>query len=377
MKKILILGAGEMQVPVIKKVKELGLYSYVADYNPLAPGFIYADQKVVVSTDDYEGILSVAKQFSVDGILTTSDFPVNIVAKVSHQLGLSSMTESVAEICTNKFRQRILFQSARINVPYFKLCSNILDTANLNNFPYVVKPVDSSASRGVKKVSSRIELEEHFADALNYSKIKSVLLEEFIEGREFSVETLTQKNITHIIAITEKLVIGEHEGYFVEDTHIEPARISSAERLLIEREVKNAIDIIGINNCPTHTEIKLNNKGAFIVEIACRLGGDYITSDLVPLSTGVDMLANLIRISLGEDIIVYPSLNRHACIQFINSTNYNRCKSYIESENNHIVRSEIKGYHNREIKNSLDRMGYIIIIGDTLEEMEYNLSLIK
>jgi carbamoyl-phosphate synthase large subunit len=371
------LGAGEMQVPVIKKAKELGIYSIVADYNSSAPGFEYADKKVLVSTDDYEGILNIARQFSVDGVLTTSDFPVNIVAKVSHQLNLCSMSESVAEICTNKFHQRTIFKDSGINVPFFRLCSNFRDTTDLSNFPYIIKPVDSSASRGVKKVTSRAELETYFVDALNYSKVKQVLLEEFIEGREFSVETLTQKNKTNIIAITEKLVIGEKEGYFVEDTHIEPARLSSEERLLIETEVMKAIEVIGIDNCPTHTEVKLNEKGAFIIEIACRLGGDFITSDLVPLSTGVDMLANLIRVSLGEDINVYPTWSRYACIQFLNSVNYKRCKSFIESGDKHIIRYEIKEFHNRIIKNSLDRMGYIIILGNTQEEIEYNLSLIE
>jgi carbamoyl-phosphate synthase large subunit len=377
MKRILILGAGEMQVPVIRKANELGIYSFVADYDPMAPGFSYADQKVYVSTNDYDGILSVAKQFQVDGILTTSDFPVNIVAKVSQELGLSSMSESVAAICTNKFKQRVIFRNSSINVPFFRLCSKPEDVGDLNNFPYIIKPVDSSASRGVKKVFSKTDLQEHFSDALNYSKIKNVLIEEFIEGREFSVETFTRKNITSIVAITEKLVIGENQGYFVEDTHIEPARISPEEKILIEREVKKAIETIGLNNCPTHTEIKLNEKGAFIVEIACRLGGDYITSDLVPLSTGVDMLGNLIRISLGEDIMVIPSLQKHACIQFLNSKNYDRCKSFIESGDRHIVRYEIKEYHNREIKNSLDRMGYIILQGDIQDEIESILLLIK
>lgn len=98
------------------------------------------------------------------------------------------------------------------------------------------------------------------------------------------------------------MVIGEKQGYFVEDTHIEPARISEREYKLISDTVLNTIKLIGLNNCPSHTEIKLNDTGAYIIEIACRLGGDYITSDLVPLSTGVDMLENLINCSLGIPI---------------------------------------------------------------------------
>ena len=111
-----------------------------------------------------------------------------------------------------------------------------------------------------------------------YSRHHQVLIEDFIVGREFSVETFTQNNETSIVAITEKMVIGEKQGYFVEDTHIEPARISEQEYKLIADTVLNAIKLIGLDNCPSHTEVKLNDTGAYIIEIACRLGGDYITS---------------------------------------------------------------------------------------------------
>lgn len=377
MKKILIIGAGEMQVPVIKKSRELGIYSLVVDYDSLAPGFIFADKKILLSTNDFDGILSIAKQFHIDGILTTSDLPVNVVAKVSNRLGLYSMSEYVADLCTNKFNQRVLFQNSGINAPYFKLCSNIDDAVGLTNFPYVIKPIDSSASRGVKKIHSQLELKEHFIDSLNYSVSKKVIVEEFIDGREFSVETYTQNGITSIIIITEKLIIGEEDGFFVEDTHIEPARISLSEKRIIESEVIKAIKVMGINNCPTHTEVKLNNKGAFIIEIACRLGGDYITSDLVPLSTGVDMLGNLINISLGESINTDNTCKKYSCIQFLNTRNYDRCKLFIKAGNKHIVRSEIKEHHNRKIKSSIDRMGYIILQADTKEEIESILLIIK
>jgi len=377
MKKILILGAGEIQLPVIKKAREMGLYTIVVDYNPSAPGFDYADEKYVESTNDFEQVLTIARKCQIDGILTTSDFPVNVVAKISHDLGLCSMSEYVASLCTNKNMQRQLFKDSNVKVPFFKLCHSIDDTSYLNDYPYIVKPVDSSASRGVRKVSSREELVVAFSEALKYSTSKNVLVEEFIEGREFSVETYTQHDKTSIIAITEKLVIGEDVGYFVEDTHIEPARISLNEKKLIESEVRTAIKVIGLNNCPTHTEIKLNDKGAYIIEIACRLGGDYITSDLVPLSTGVDMLANLFRISLGEEIDATPTINKSSCIQFLNTENYNRCRLFIESGDQHIVRYEIKEYQHKAIKDSLDRLGYILLQGDTQEEIESILQLIK
>lgn len=372
-KKILILGAGEMQVPIIKRSKDLGYYTIVADYNKEAIGFDYADEKQYISTNDYNSLLRFSICNNIDGILTTSDMPVNVVAKISEQLGLFSMSTKVAEICTNKYLQRKLFQKNKINVPWFNLCTSERDLEKCDDFPLIVKPIDSSASRGVKMVNSYEELLIAYKEALKFSPSCKVIVEQYIGGKEYSVETLTQNYQTSIIAITEKLVRGEN--YFVEDTHIQYARISSEEDDIIKTIVLEAINTLGVNNSPTHTEIKIFNKRPYIIEIACRLGGDYITSDLVPLSTGIDMLGNLIKLSVGETIDVKKIINKYSCVQFINELNYNKCKEFIYTEEN-IIKYEIKPFSNKDIKNSLDRLGYIIFQRDTLQELENTLKKI-
>lgn len=368
MKKLLILGAGIIQVPIIRKAKESGYYTVVADYDEKAPGFKYADKVSTISTIDKEAVLELAIQERVDGILTTSDYPVNVVAYVGEKMNLPTMSTEVADICTNKYKQRSLFLNNGIKTPFFKLCDVTQDLSVFNEFPYIVKPCDSSASRGVKKVNNKEELKHAFDDAMSYSRSSQVLIESFIEGREFSVETLTQNKVTHVINITEKITKGEDLGYFVEDVHLEPARLSDKERILIEKEVLEATTLIGFDNCPSHTEIKLNEKGAFIIEIACRLGGDYITSNLVPLSTGVDMLDNLIRIAMGKPIDVEKKINKVSFIQFLNQDNYYDCIQFIEENKDVIQAYEIEEKHNRPIKSSLDRMGYIIMQVDSYEE---------
>lgn len=377
MKRLLILGAGAMQLPVIKKAKELGLFTLVADYDVNAVGLKYADKAAVISTNDLESILFFAKEERIDGILTTSDYPVNTVAYIGEQMALPAMPINVAKICTNKYLQRELFHSVSINTPFYQLCDASTDINVFTDFPYIVKPVDSSASRGVKKVENQGQLINAFQTALSYSNKKKVLLESYISGREFSVETFTQNKITTIISITEKLTRGEECGYFVEDTHIEPARITKKEHNLISEEVLRAIKAIGFDNCPSHTEVKLNSEGVYIIEIACRLGGDYITSDLVPLSTGIDMLENLIRLSVGEDINVKSSISKYSCVQFLNEKNYYSCKKFIETGNKYIKRFEIYPYSDKLIKNSLDRLGFIILQTDTQKELENILNRLR
>lgn len=377
MKKILVLGAGKIQVPVINKIKELGYYSIVVDFDPQAEGAKYADKFYPISTNDLGHVLEVAKKHSIDAILTTSDYPVNVVAEIGKQLKLPAMSVEVANICTNKYLQREFFRINNINTPQFKLIETKEDLALIDFFPCVVKPLDSSASRGVKEVSSQEALLQQYPISLDYARSRKIIVEEFIEGREFSVETLSQNEETYIIQITEKQTLGSEKGYFVEDTHIVPARISNDEYRRIEQTVRLVIKKMGINNCPTHTEIKVNSRGVFIIEIACRLGGDYITSDLVPLSTGIDMLENLIHLALGEKLIVDKTKQEVAAIQFINPSNYDRCNKFIQTQNKYIIRCEINEYKDNEITDSGDRLGYIILNTPTMDVMDDLLISIK
>lgn len=372
MKKILVLGAGVMQVPVIQKIKVMGHIPIVVDYDPQAPGFVYSTNNYLTSTLDYEGVLKIAKDEEVDGILTTSDAPVRIVARVAKVLGLKAMSEEVADICTNKLRQRCLFKRYNVGAPYFDIIDKNNRDINFNLFPCIVKPIDSSASRGVSIAQVQSDLKYCIDFAFKYSKSDKILIEQFVGGREFSVETFTQDGQTTVVAITEKHLLDN--GYFVENVHIEPALVSENENNLIQQEVIKAIASIGLDNAPTHTEVKLWNGKVYIIEIACRLGGDYITADLVPLSTGVDMLANLIRLAIGDNIDVSRKWNKYAAIQFVNNTNYSACKSYIENNSHTIVRCEILPYSSNLIRNSLDRLGYIIIEGNNRNYIDMELN---
>lgn len=370
MKKIMILGAGIVQVPVIKKVRNLQYKTIVVDVNPDAPGMQYGDVALAISTNDYEKVLKAAKDYEIDAILTTSDFPVNNVAAVAAELNLPAMTPETAKICTNKFLQREFFSKNGISHPFYRLINSTDEVKDLTNYPYVIKPISSSGSRGVFMVNNFPELEEKFQETQSYSSDTKLLVEQYIGGREFSVESLTQNNHTSVIAVTEKITRGEEFGAFVEDLHMIPARITAEEEKLIADEVRNLIAKLGVDNCPTHTEVKLYEGKVFVIEIACRLGGDFITSDLVPLHSGIDMLENLVNISVGKPIEINKTINKTACIQFLNSDNYFRCKEFVSTGNSLIVRSEIEEYHNNPVLNSNQRMGYIIMQASRKEEIE-------
>ena len=364
--KILLLGAGEMQVPLILKAKESGLFTIVADYNPDAPGFKYADVGSFSSTTDENAILELAKKEKIDGIATSSDFPVRIVSSVCYKLGLKGVPQNAASICTNKHLQREIFQKNNLPSPKYFLLRDQQNAMNVPEdflFPCIVKPVDSSASRGVRRIDDRKLLQEAIDFARQNSRSGMVLVEEYVTGPEFSVESLTQDGVTNVIAVTEKTTSGHADEFFVEERHVIPAGISKNDENGIKELVPKALKAVGVDNAASHVELKLTTRGPVLIEMACRLGGDYITSDLVPLATGVNMLENVLKIALNEKIDITKKSNMHSGIRFLTPENYKQACIKIDKikKTPELVRSEIQPCpEGLQLKSSLDRLGYWI-----------------
>jgi biotin carboxylase len=373
LKKILIIGAGIMQVPIIKKCKKLGYKTVITDVNKNAPGMCLADIALAIDTLDKDSTLKAARKYKIDGVITTSDYPVRTLAYLCRKLKLNGISEDAAEKCTNKYFLRESLRKNKINCPKYWRAKTLRELNLIKKelfYPLIVKPVDSSASRGVLKVSNYSKLKKAFKSAKKYSKCGIVIIEEFLEGSEYSVESLTQSGKTVIVAITEKTV-SPSRSYFVEDRHIISANITKKNEDRIKSLVKQAIKAIKLNNCATHTELKLTFRGPIIIEIGARLGGDYITSDLVPLSTGVDMLKNIINISIGRKINTKKTRSKYAGIQFINSRNYYQVKKHLKKIrlDEGLINSKLEKYKRITLKSSLDRLGYFICVGNSRKQL--------
>lgn len=377
MKRIMILGGSEIQVPIIEKCKKLGHFTIVVDYDPEAPGLTLADVALVISTNDKEAVLNHATEQNIDGILTTSDLPVRVVAHVASKLDLPALSEESAFFTTNKFQMRKKLKESNFNIPEFSIIQNENEIEFLNSFPYVVKPVDSSGSRGVRRINTVEGMRGWLPEALKHSNSQQVIAESFIPGSEFSVESITQSGKTHIIAITEKRLFANDKGYFVENAHIIPATIPNRMREKIEMIVKRAVEVLKIDNTACHTELKVNNNEVTIIEIGARLGGDFIGSKLVELSTGVDMLQNVINLAIGLPISVKSSRSYYAGIQFLTPLNYLKAKSYVEDNKQSIYSFHFKPFKNIEIKNSFNRLGHIIIVSKTKDKLDRVLNFIN
>lgn len=189
-----------------------------------------------------------------------------------------------------------------------------------------------------------------------------------MEGPEVSVEALTYNGATHVLAITDKVTTGSPR--FVEMGHSQPSTLNEEQQKQIESITKRAVKAVGIDFGPTHTEVIVTNNGPKIVEIGARMGGDNITTHLVPLSTGIDMVGACINIALG----LPPDISRRT--NFGSAIRYLRVKSGVIKSINGIEEAKaIDGikdiYINKvvgekvdEILNSTNRIGYVIAQGD-------------
>lgn len=371
-KRILILGASRLQLPGILKAKEMGLYVGVVDQDPLAVGVDCADEFYEVSTIDEIGVAEVAKIFQADGIITlASDMPMRSVSYACQLLGLPSLDYDVAVKTTDKSLMRVALEKASLPIPWYVYLEDLesLDASQIPFYPCVSKPVDSSGSRGVRYIESYEELLESVHYSFSKGRGKGVILEEYMQGPEVSCEAMVIDHIPYILQVTDKVTSGA--PHFVEIRHSQPSLLSRETIEEIKNVTSSAIIALGINNSAVHAELIVTAEGPKIVEIGSRMGGDFIGSHLVPLSTGIDMTKATIQLALGESVDVVSSASRGVAIHYFTVSSCGILQGISGFE----IADKIKGVvdllinvkigdHVRTLESSNDRLGHVISVMD-------------
>lgn len=376
MKKLLIIGASILQLPAIRKAKELGYYTIVADYNPNAVGIKYADEYHNVSTIDEAGVVELAKRVRPDGIMTlATDMPMRAVAAATTAIGLPGISYDTAVKSTDKGEMIKAFEAAGVEHPWYYIIEDesqlqsILDRAS---YPCVMKPTDNAGNRGVCYIDSENELIEQYAYSHENSRCGRVIIEEYLEGNEVSVEIIVYQGNVHILAVTDKLTQGK--PYFVEIGHAEQSMLPTDTVDAIKDLAKRAVKAVGIDNSPAHVEIMVTPTGPKMVELGSRMGGGCITTHLVPLSTGIDMIQSVMNMALGMKPDVTPKFNRGAALRHIvglegiikSIDGIDEAQS-IEGVNEVTILKEI-GDKVHYFKNGSDRIGYVIASANSTTE---------
>ena len=374
-KSVLIFGVGPLQESIIARAKKMGLYTVGIDPCEDATCRECVDAFEVVPGQDYEGHCAVIEKYSIDAIVTAAtDKPLVMMARLAEKYGFPFYSVETAQWSTDKFQMKERFELGGVPHAQGRTISKVEDADGLV-FPVIVKPRDNSGSRGVKLCRNKEELKVSINEALENSKLDSVLVEEFIEGPEYSIEGLHHDGKSEVIQFTEKKTT--EFPYNVELGHIQPANISEENQRKIRETVSKIGKALNFVNCPSHTELKINECGIFVIETSPRLGGDYITSTLTPLSTGVNLEDELLKISLGETINPRPETVQYSGVRFFSFEEDSVIKHVPNSEFvktwPHVVDFSFnlkEGDKVNRITSSLNRYGHLTLTAGNRDAIE-------
>ena len=374
-KAVLIFGVGPLQESIIERAKKMGLYTVGIDPCAEATCKDCVDAFEVVPGQDYEGHCAVVKKYGIDAIVTAAtDKPLVMMARIAEKYSFPFYSVETAQWSTDKFQMKERFELGGVPHAQGRLISKAEEAEGLV-FPVIVKPRDNSGSRGVKLCRSKEELEASMNEALEVSKLDTVLVEEFIEGPEYSIEGLHHDGKSEVIQFTEKKTT--EFPYNVELGHIQPANISEENQQKIREVVAKIGSALHFVNCPSHTELKINERGIFVIETSPRLGGDYITSTLTPLSTGVNLEDELLKISLGVTVNPVPKAVQYSGVRFFSFEEGNVIKHVPNSEFvkswPHVVDFSFslkEGEKVNRITSSLNRYGHLTLTAGNRDAIE-------
>lgn len=372
LRKIAIIGASYLQNPLILKAKELGYETHVFAWECGDIGEKTADYFYPISIVEKDRILCKCREIGVDGICSIgSDLANIVVSYVASSMGLVSNTVEATRCTTDKHAMRDMFKKNGDPSPVSMVVSKDFRLpASELRFPIIVKPADRSGSRGITKLCSAEGFREAVKRAESESFSGTVLVEEFFQGREYSVEYISWEGEHHFLSITEKFTSGA--PMFVEKGHLEPARITSAVEAEVRDVVEHALDGLGIRYGASHSELKINAEGEIsIIEIGSRMGGDRIGSDLVPLSTGYDFVGAVVSIAMGRcPLFSETEIRACAAIRYVfDERDLSALEAIKRDSPDLLLESEVSEFGEHDIVDSSSRFGYFLMRGSSIAEL--------
>lgn len=369
--RLMILGTNEYQNPLILRAKELGYETHVFGWPHGEIGETTADVYHPVNILDYDLLWEECQKLNPCGVASIcSELAMHPMNFLLRKLGIPCNSAETEMLTTNKYLMRKAMKEGGIDSPNFVLVKRGQSLEDVGasiagfSFPLIIKPCDLSSSRGVFKIDTPENLAEGVRYAMEWSKTGEAILEEFVEGPEYSGESIAYKGQYRLLAITEKSTTGA--PHFVETGHRQPARITREMAGKIEDTLFKAFKSLGIEYGAIHPEFRVTPDGRVLfMEIATRMGGDCIGTDLVPLSSGYDFMGMVIDICCGRE----PSFNKirkpmlarnHYVMTPEDLDEFHRLKA---SEPEKIWRhSLMKPIPDSPILKSADRAGYYITV---------------
>ena len=374
-KKIAVFGAQKNLEQFVRRAVALGyeLYGFASgDDNPCVK---YYKEFYNISFTEIDKIISICKEKGIQGVTSFSlESALPYVIKVSQALGTTSNSLHHSELINDKYVMRQQMQKFGVNIPKYIETDAYehLSDADLKDmeYPVIVKPIDGGGSRGVTKVTKEEDLASAIEYAKQYSRKKVVIVEQFISGREFSVEYISHKGYHYFLTITDKVTEPEH---FIEIEHHQPADIPFAVAQKIREQVEKTLNALEITDSPSHTEVMLHSDGEiYVIECGPRMGGDNIQASLVRLSTGYDLVAGALELCSNNFQVPVFNNQKYAGIYFIlPGTEYVADWLQNHKDDSKVVEWEYKGYISNIVQNNGERDGYFIYQSDKKITINY------
>lgn len=387
-KKILILGAGVYQVPLILKAKEMGLYTIAASYAGPYPGLAIADEVWEIDTTDYHALLEKAEATQISGVCTTgTDVSVISVGYLCEKLHLQGIPFSAARLATNKASMKEAFLSGGVSTP--KAYKVFTDAEALDAFsrlkpPVIVKAVDSSGSRGIQRADTQEEVLAARRAAMHVTRKDYVLVEQFITAHEIGVDGLVSSGRIQLLLPHDKFTYTTGSTTLPEGHHF-PYPCSNSLLKRIQKEVTKAIAALGLDNCAFNSDVLVTGNDAYILEMGGRAGATCIP-ELISLHTGMDYYGALIRMALGESITLSPSqLSARSCMAKLLFSKKEGILTDIDTaglkaltaDGTQISLDYSAGATVPAVQNGTSRIGQVIAITDSIDQMNILMSNVR
>lgn len=384
LKKILILGGSNAQLPFIKVARDMGHHVITCDYIEDNPGHKYAHEYFNVSTTDKEGVLALAREQNIDGIVCyASDAAAPTVAYVAENANLYSHPYKSVEILSNKDLFRNFQKENNLNVPRAKGYSSLKEAIeDFPNFklPVMIKPIDSSGSRGVSIIEKASQLKEKVEIALSYSRAKKFIIEEYIENGGFHIGgdgfAINGELVFYAFA-NEHFPSTNKINQFVPIGASWPYNKPNHIHLKIKSEIQRVLDLLDMKTGAFNFDVRIDqDENIYIIEIGARNGGDWYPQ-VIKYATDVDLMQYTIRAALGEDCsklsMVEPK--GYWAVYLLYSEKNGVFKEIIiddDFKEQHVVECELlvkDGDNIAALSGAHEKLGTMILKFSTLDEM--------
>lgn len=283
-------------------------------------------------------VLDAARSDPFDGVITFWDRDVVVVAELAAALGLPGAPVAAARKARDKLAAREAYREQKVPHPPFASVTSwedLVEAVRVIGYPLICKPVSASSSKGIFRITGESDLADAYHSLLastapgrdrmfGYNPGR-YLAEGFMAGQEVSVEGIVVGGDVEVIGVTDKRV---HGAYFTEYLHAFPACLPQGLADDVRMVAEAAIRALGLNNCGFHVEVMITVDGPQIVEVNGRLGGDLITTHLVPLASGVDLTAAALLLAVGEPVDLEATRSRGACVRFLVAERAGKVRSW-------------------------------------------------